>query len=147
LVDAAPVFHVDRGLAQKSRIVVKISKARVASDAKQAAQLAGFVTVIDGKCPLGLSFAECTSAVLPRQNVVVVLQRHPVCLLEMHFATISGALGKRLCPEFWICCISLPTPRIELRPMGFSIGAAACILPFAPFQIFEMVHVLSSANS
>jgi hypothetical protein len=145
-VDPTPVFRVVRGLAQKSRIVVEISKARVASEAKEAAAHVELVTVIDGKCPLGLSFAECTSAVLPHEHVVVVLQRHPECLLEMHFAAISGALGKRLCSEFWICCISLPTPRIELCPMGFSIGAAACILPFSPFQIFGMVHVFSSAN-
>jgi hypothetical protein len=146
-VDATPVFDVVRGLAEKNRIVVEISKARVASEAKEAAQLAGLVTVIDGKCPLGLSFAECTSAVLPHEHVVVVLQRHPVCLLEMRFATISGAAGKRPCSEFRICCISLPATRIELCPMGFSIGAVPCILPFAPFQIFGMVHVFSSANS
>ena len=85
-VDAAPVFHVDRGLPQKSRIVVKISKARVASEAKEAAALVELVTVINGESLLGLSFAECTSAALPRQNVVVVLQRHAVTRLESVFA-------------------------------------------------------------
>ena len=122
-MDATPVFHVVRALAQKNRIVVEISKAGVASVAKKAAQLAGLVTVINAKSLLGLSLADCTSAVLPCQHDVVVLQRHPVMLLEIEFAMIFGAQSKQLRPEFRLCRISVPMPRIALRLIRFSVGA------------------------
>jgi len=121
-VDATPVFHVVRALAQKSRIVVEISKAGVASVAKKAAQLAGLVTVINAEL-LDLSLADCTSAVLPCQHDVVVLQRHPVMFLEIEFAMIFCAQSKQLRPEFWLCRISVPMPRIALRLIRLSVGA------------------------
>jgi hypothetical protein len=121
-VDATPLFHVVRAPPQTRRIVVEISKAGVASGAKKAAQLAGLVTVINAEL-LELSLAECTSAVLPRHHVVVILQRHPVLLLEIIFAMIFGAPSKQLRSEFWLCRISVPMPRIALRPIGFSVGA------------------------
>jgi hypothetical protein len=130
-VDPTPVFRVVRGLPQTRRIVVEISKARVASEAKEAAALVELVTVINAKPLLGLSFADCTSAVLPRKNVVVVRQRHPVSRLEMGFAFMHAATSKPLRPEFGLCCISVPTPRVELRPMGLSVGAGARFLSFS----------------
>jgi hypothetical protein len=141
-VDATPGFRVVRGLPQKSRIVVEISKARVASEAKEAAEHVELVTVINAKSLLGLSLAECASAVLPRKNGVVVQQRHPILPLEHR----HKAPGKLLGSVFGIRCISLPTLRINLRLMGFLISAVVCFLSFSPFQIFEMVHVFSSAN-
>jgi hypothetical protein len=121
-VDATPVFHVVRALPQTRRIVVEISKASVASGAKKAAQLAGLVAVINAEL-FELSLADCTSAVLPRHHNVVVLQRHPVMLLEIIFALIFGAQSKQLRPEFRLCRISVPMPRIALRLIGYSVGA------------------------
>jgi hypothetical protein len=151
-VDATPVFHVVRCLAQKSRIVVEISKAAVASYTKEAAQPVELVTVINEKRLLGLSFAEWTSAVLPRHHVVVVLQRHPVSRLEIVFALSDGAPSKLLRFVFWVRCISVPIPRIALRPIGFFIGAVIGSYSFSIFRICcisdcARVHMFLSASS
>src|SRR6266436_5814427 len=76
-VKRAPELDVVRGKPQENGIIVVVSEPGVAPPAEQAAELPGVVAVIDDQPLFGFSRAECAEAALPREHLVVLLQRQP----------------------------------------------------------------------
>ena len=66
-------FQIGGGRSQEARIVVEPAKSGIAFVTQETAHLAGLVAVIDAKHPVGCPLADCASAILERQQLLVFL--------------------------------------------------------------------------
>src|SRR4051794_30781510 len=94
--------------------------------AEEPAHPAAGVTVIDEQRPRRLGLADAADTALLRHHGVVVLQRQPIDLLEPLLAAVpSVAAQPPPRPILVIFGISLARTRIELVPVGRTVGAVA----------------------
>jgi hypothetical protein len=119
------------------RIVPITAEPDIAGLAKQAADLAGRMTVIDAKPPFrgGLP-ADRTDAGLRRQQPCVVLQRDPVYALESRSPSLLTIPLASLQPDLRIGGISVPQVLVDCILVKVITGTAPGQPGFAIFRVF-----------
>src|SRR3954470_4982453 len=113
-------------------IITHEAERGVARMAKEPAHPAAGVTMIDEQRPRRLGLADAADAALLRRHGLVVLQRQPIDLLEPLLAAVPFVAGKSPPrPILVILGIGLARTRIELLPVGRTVGAVAGLHPLA----------------
>jgi hypothetical protein len=113
-----PKDEIDSGPERKDRIVLQVSQSDIALAAEQSADQAGRMAVVDGQPPGAPPLADHATSGLPGHHLVERFDRKSVSRFEPGGPAVLQASDVTGRPECRIGCVSAPTPRIDLGPVG-----------------------------